>query len=142
MGVFRIAVLAFALSLAPVSAAFKLGASTLDADYAPSNVGVIGLRYMHQRGAMSTVVEVYPNTPAQSAGLRIGDRMVAVEGIDITKYDANQVYELIAGVPGAPVTLTMMRCTHGCQSFDVTLTRVDMNAIASDDVFKIYKYGL
>ncbi len=142
MGVFRIALLAFAVSLVPVSAAFKLGASTVDADYAPSNVGVIGLRYMHQRGSMSTVVEVYPNTPAQQAGLIPGDRIVAVEGIDITQYNADQVYQLIGGMPGTPITLTMMRCQHGCRSFDTTLTRVDMNAIASENVFKIYKYGL
>jgi len=142
MGVLRIAIVLLALFISPVHAAFKLGASTEDADYAPSNVGVIGLRYMHQRGSMSTVIEVYPNTPAASAGLVPGDRIVAVEGEDISKYDANQVYALISGVPGTPITLTMMRCNRGCRSFDTTLNRIDMNAIASDNIFKIYKYGL
>ncbi len=141
MGVFRIAIFLLALCM-PAQAAFKLGANSEDSDFAPSNVGVIGLRYMHQRGSMSTVIEVYPNTPSATAGLRVGDRIVAVEGMNITQYDANQVYQLISGLPGQPITLTMMRCDQGCHSFDTKLTRIDMNAIASDNVFKIYKYGL
>ncbi len=142
MGTLTKIALCFAILLLPVSAVIKLGVSSTDAAYEPSNVGVIGLRYMHQRGAMSTVVEVYPNTPAEAAGVIPGDRIVSVEGIDITKYNADQVYELISGIPGSPIDLTMMRCQGGCRTFDITLRRIDMNAIASDTVFKIYKYGL
>ncbi len=137
----KLALLLVILAL-PVSAAYKLSASSLDADYVPSNVGIIGLRYIHKQGSLSEVVQVYPNTPAEAAGLVPGDRIVAVDGLDIRRYDANQVYELISGLPGQAVALTMMRCDSACRSFPVRLVRIDMNAIASDSIFKIYRYGL
>jgi C-terminal processing protease CtpA/Prc len=129
-------------AVAPLSAAFRLSADSANYEYTPSNIGIVGLRYLHQRGSLSTVVEVYPGTPAAEAGIREGDRIVKVEGVDIKPFDADGVYQAMAGLPGQPVKLEMMRCDPRCQNFIINLTRIDMNAVASENVFRVYKYGL
>lgn len=129
-------------SLKSNAATFKLNAGKQEGGYKSSNIGVIGLRYVHRSGGMSKVVEVYPNTPASSAGIQVGDKIVAVDGLEVRQYNANQVHSMIAGPPGAPVTLTFYRCTvNNCGYKDITLTRMEMNNIQSDRIFKIYRYG-
>ena len=90
---------------------------------------------------MSNVIDVYPNTPAAQAGVRVGDRIVEVDGMNIMPFDADQVFALIAGYPGQPVHLKLLRCDSRCRTYEINLTRMDMNQIASDNIFKIYKYG-
>ena len=126
---------------APTS--FKLSVANSDASFVPSDVGIIGVKYLHHKGDMSTVIEVYPHTPAESAGVIVGDRVLEVDGLNIMAYDADQVFAMIAGRPGEPVRLKLMRCsgTSACRAYDVNLVRMDMNQLASDKVFQIYKYG-
>lgn len=130
----------------PVST-FKLSAVTSDASFVPSDIGIIGIKYLHRRGDMSNVIDVYPNTPASNAGVQVGDRIIEVDGLNIIPFDADQVFSLIAGRPGQPVQLKLMRCDSnhgnyaGCRAYELNLTRMDMNQIASDNVFNVYKYG-
>ena len=123
---------------------FKLTAQEENLNYEPSDVGIIGIKYLHQAGAMSTVIEVYPHTPAEAAGVRVGDKLLEVNGVGVTPLDTNQVYALIAGLPGTPISLKFMRCNYygaDCQIFPANLTRMDMNKLNSDRIFRIYKYG-
>ncbi|MDA1020895.1 MAG: PDZ domain-containing protein [Cyanobacteria bacterium] len=126
---------------------FKLNAVSSDAVFAPSDVGIIGVKYLHRRGEMSNVIDVYPHTPAAAAGVRIGDQIIEVDHMNIMPFDADQVFSLIAGSPGEPVHLKLMRCdsNHGsysaCRPYEINLKRMDMNQLASDNVFHVYKYG-
>ena len=127
-----------------VPSAFKLRVENSAATVVPSDVGIIGGKYLHRKGDMSTVIEVYPHTPAERAGVQVGDRVLEVDGLNIMAFDADQVFAMIAGRPGEPVRLKLMRCAGlagACRAYDVNLTRMDMNELASDQVFKIYKYG-
>ncbi len=127
---------------APTS--FKLSVANSDATFVPSDVGIIGVKYLHRKGDMSTVIEVYPHTPAERAGVQVGDRVLEVDHTNIMAFDADQVFSMIAGRPGEPVSLKLMHCagTAGaCRAYEVNLIRMDMNELASDQVFKIYKYG-
>jgi C-terminal processing protease CtpA/Prc len=126
-----------------VPTSFKLSVANSDATFVPSDVGIIGVKYLHHKGDMSTVIEVYPHTPAERAGVVVGDRVLEVDGLNIMSYDADQVFAMIAGRPGEPVRLKLMRCsaTSACRAYDVNLVRMDMNQLASDKVFQIYKYG-
>ncbi len=129
----------------PQQSSFKLSAQNTETGFVPSNVGIIGVKYLHKKGDMSTVIDVYPHTPAEAAGVRVGDRVVEVDGTNIMAFDADQVFAMIAGYPGQPVRLKLMRCAGGtmgaCRAYEVNLVRMDMNELASDNVFKIYKYG-
>lgn len=126
---------------------FKLGVQEAYSDFVPSNVGIIGLKYLHRTGETSTVIDVYPNTPAQQAGIQVGDRILEVDGSSIIPYTADQVFAVIAGRPETNVELKMMRCNlsyanqSGCRAYVVNLKRMDMNQLASDRVFRVYKYG-
>lgn len=132
----------FAILIAPAQAQkFKLGAAASESQYAPSHVGIIGLRYLHRAGSTSEVVEIYPNTPADKSNIRLGDKILAVNGINVSNYDANGVHSLMTGAPGTPVELTMMNCSYRCQTYTTRLMRMDMNEIASDNIFNIYKMG-
>lgn len=123
---------------------FQLNVEESTASFKPSHVGIIGMKYLHKPGSMSTVVEIYPHTPAERAGIQIGDRLLAVNGVNIIPYTSDQVFGMIAGLPGAPINLKFMRCNNyggGCFTFDKQLIRMDMNQLNSDKVYRIYKYG-
>jgi carboxyl-terminal processing protease len=64
---------------------------------------------------------VFPNTPAQAAGLQRGDRVVAVDGKAATGQTQEQIIASIRGPEGSQVTLTIQRA--GKPNFDVTITR-------------------
>jgi C-terminal processing protease CtpA/Prc len=121
---------------------YRLYANSETATYEKSNRGILGVKYLHQKNKNSVVISVYPNTPAERAGIQVGDQIIAVDGINVMPYDADHVFTLIDGLPGSPVTLSMLRCTTQCKPYQARLVRMDMNELNSDNVFKIYKYGL
>jgi C-terminal processing protease CtpA/Prc len=123
---------------------FKLGVEEGLSKFEPSNIGIIGVKYLHKIGEMSTIIAVYPNTPAESAGVLVGDKLLSVDGVNIMNFNADQVYAMIAGRPGEPINLKLMRCPAGlgCRTLNINLKRMDMNEIASDNVYKVYRYGL
>jgi C-terminal processing protease CtpA/Prc len=121
---------------------YRLYADSETATYEKSNRGILGVKYLHQKNKNSVVISVYPNTPAERAGIQVGDQIIAVDGINVMPYDADHVFTLIDGLPGSPVTLSMLRCTTQCKPYQARLVRMDMNELNSDNVFKIYKYGL
>lgn len=137
----------YAAEMMNSSRAFKLGASSAESKIAPSNIGIIGIKYLHRQGEMSTVIAVYPNTPAEQAGIRVGDRIMKVDNTNITVFDADEVFSMISGRPGSPINLEVLRCQNnygshlGCSTFNVSMLRMDMNYIASDNVFRVYRYS-
>ena len=56
-----------------------------------------------------TAVKPYENCPGYEAGIRAGDRIIAVNGTDITGMDLNSAVALIRGEEGTSVTITLQR---------------------------------
>jgi membrane-associated protease RseP (regulator of RpoE activity) len=56
--------------------------------------------------ATTKIEEVLPNTPARLAGLRAGDRIIAVNGTPVT---ARRLLDMIAASEGRPIQLTVRR---------------------------------
>jgi carboxyl-terminal processing protease len=69
-----------------------------------------------------TIVSPIPGTPAEAAGLKPGDEIIAVDKKDITKETPAAVLQMVLGKAGTPVTLTIQR-QDVAQPFDVTITR-------------------
>jgi len=63
------------------------------------------------------IARVFPNSPAEEAGLREGDLVIAADGKKL--YSGQTLAELLAATKGAPVSLTIRR---GGADFSVSLT--------------------
>ncbi|MEL7238165.1 MAG: S41 family peptidase, partial [Planctomycetota bacterium] len=66
-----------------------------------------------------------PGSPADEAGVRSGDRFVAVDGTSLDDYDRNGAIELVKGLEGTDVTLTIRRDE---QDFDLTMQRAAVSS--------------
>jgi carboxyl-terminal processing protease len=66
--------------------------------------------------------EVYPGTPAERAGLRSGDAILAVDGQDVTTSPVDLIASLVRGPEGTQVTLTIQRPGEPA-SRNLTITR-------------------
>lgn len=69
-----------------------------------------------------TVVRPLQGTPGEKAGLRTGDRIVAVDGRDVTQLSLDEVVNLIRGPAGTLVRLTISRWPYR-EQFDVDVRR-------------------
>jgi carboxyl-terminal processing protease len=56
-----------------------------------------------------SIISPIPGSPAEKAGLRPGDKVIAVDGEDVTGIDGEQVRERILGPKGSTVKLTIHR---------------------------------
>ena len=71
----------------------------------------IGVTVRPERDGGLAIDSVIRGTPAAQAGLRPGDRIVAVNGRSLAGKPSSYGIGLIKGAPGTPVTLTLVR--HG-----------------------------
>jgi carboxyl-terminal processing protease len=69
-----------------------------------------------------TVFSPMPGSPAEEAGLRPGDRIIAVDGEDMTGIDGSLVIRRILGPAGTSVQLTILREGEP-EPFDVEVVR-------------------
>ena len=102
---------------------------------ATSSVGIIGVRFEMYQGGPPVVKTVFPYTPAARFDVRQLDIIVAVDGVPTLGLTKEEVYDLIVGSPGTPVTLSLSR------SGDyrvLTLTRMDLLEIPDPRVRAAY----
>jgi len=69
----------------------------------------IGVTVRPERGGPLAIESVIKGTPAARAGLRRGDRIVAVNGRSLKRRPSSESIALIKGEPGTKVTLTIAR---------------------------------
>ncbi len=72
------------------------------------------------------IIRVFDDGPAQVAGLRSGDVVVAVDGEDVTRKILREALLLIRGPAGTEVTLTVVREGEP-QPFDLTMRRARLD---------------
>jgi carboxyl-terminal processing protease len=70
--------------------------------------GGIGMRIEDQDGTI-TVVQVFPNTPAETAGIQEGDRIVQVDTTSTRGWSTEQVSNALIGTPGTQVSVRFVR---------------------------------
>lgn len=66
------------------------------------------------------VIDTLPGTPGASAGLKKGDRLLAVDGVDLARKTLNQIVPLIRGKSGTEVRLVVQR---GRDEWEKTIRR-------------------
>ena len=83
--------------------------------------GGVGMVIEPQQGAI-VISRVYPNTPAERAGIHEGDRIVEIEGETTRGWTTEQVSEKMQGVPDTKVRVKFVR--PGVPApIDITFTR-------------------
>ena len=71
--------------------------------------GGTGMLLGEQAPGVIVVDRVFPNTPAEDAGVREGDRVVAVDTTATTSLPIDKVSNLLRGDPGSQVSVTYTR---------------------------------
>lgn len=63
-------------------------------------------------GGMVEIATVFPNSPAEAAGMRSGDRIKVVDNVDVTGFTPEEVANRVRGPEGTSVTLRVVRGTQ------------------------------
>jgi carboxyl-terminal processing protease len=72
------------------------------------NYGGLGIR-IDEKDDWITVVQTLPNTPAERAGLRPGDRLIEADGVSMAGWKPDEAVQVLRGPKGAAVDLKIMR---------------------------------
>src|SRR5689334_3954889 len=83
--------------------------------------GGVGLVISAEEGSIN-VVSPIDDTPASRAGIKAGDRILAIDGKGLQGLSLDKVQDLLRGPSGTKVNLTMLR-SGGKESFQVALIR-------------------
>jgi carboxyl-terminal processing protease len=76
------------------------------------------------------VVEVYTDSPAEKAGIKVGDVILAINGTDITGMQDEDVLALISGPKGTAVTLSILHANSlEPVTIDVVRALLDFNSV-------------
>ena len=81
----------------------------------------VGIVLLHRDGQYY-INEIYPGGPAEQAGIRVFDRIVAVDGHATANLADDEVSKMIRGASGTQVTLTVAR-SGGTDAVDITIVR-------------------
>ena len=72
------------------------------------------------------VAEVTPNGPAHAAGVQVGDRIAAVDGVDVKNFAMEEIRNMVRGEEGTEVTIDFIR---DGQTVSYTMTRSSIKTI-------------
>jgi len=72
------------------------------------NYGGLGIRIDEQDGWI-TVVQTLPNTPADRAGMRPGDKLIEADGVSMAGWSGDDAVRVLRGPKGTPVDIKIMR---------------------------------
>ena len=99
--------------------------------YAQASIGLSGEyegigAWVDTDGKFLTIVAPMPNSPAEKAGIKAGDVVIAVDGADMTGIDPSLVVQRVMGPQGSIVRLTIQR-QGVAEPFDVEVVRDSIN---------------
>ena len=78
--------------------------------------------YVDTEGEYLTIISPIEGSPAQAAGLKPGDQIVAIDGVDMTGTTPEQARQKVLGPAGIQVTLTVAREGES-EPLEFTITR-------------------
>ncbi len=97
----------------------------------PASFAGIGVSVDPKPGGLE-VVRVFDTSPAQRAGLKVGDMIVGVNGRSLHKLPPNTAVALIKGPPGTNVKLTVKPPGAAPRSFTITRATISEPVVASE----------
>lgn len=92
-----------------------------------------------------TVVQVYKNTPAEAAGVRIRDKIVAVNGEDVRGWEMENVTVLLRGQAGTQVSMQVLRgeelVDFELERAEITVDRAESRMMGDIGYIKMYEFN-
>ncbi|MZQ74618.1 MAG: PDZ domain-containing protein [Peptoclostridium sp.] len=94
-------------------------------EYTKGSFGGIGVYVSAEDDGFITIVSPIEDTPGARAGLKAGDKILKVDGENVSSKDIDKAVSKMKGEPGSKVTITIAR--EGQQEpFDVHITREEI----------------
>src|SRR5487761_583627 len=91
-------------------------------------------------GSVVKIVHAIQGSPAEQAGLRAGDEILAIDGKEVGA-DVSGAIEHMRGVSGSTVTLTVHRAgTAGLMSFALRRANVEVHSVSYQSLARGYGY--
>ncbi len=91
----------------------------------------LGVELKPDNGSL-LIVRVIPRSPAEQAGIRAGDRIVAVDGQPTEPLSTDEAASLLTGAEGSLVGVTVV--SPGQQAREVTVRRAEVEVPSLEDV--------
>jgi carboxyl-terminal processing protease len=79
-----------------------------------------------------TIVTVLPDTPAEQAGIEEGERIVSVDGDDVTDLPLPTVVERVKGEEGTTVVLGLDGGDQGAREVELERARIDLPVLETE----------
>lgn len=80
------------------------------------------------------IVSVLPETPAADAGIEEGERIVAVDGEDVSEAPLEQIVAKVKGEPGTTVSLGLAGGDKGRRTLEITRAEFDLPLTVSESL--------
>ncbi len=102
-------------------------------DQTAGEVSGVGLQVQRDAQTRTIVVTtVLDDSPAAERGLRVGDRILLVDGQSVDRLSASGVAQLLRGDENSQVTVTYSRNSSDPQSVILTRARLELPTVAHD----------
>ena len=87
--------------------------------------------YVDTSGTVLTITKPIPGSPAEKAGLLAGDQIIAVDGVDMTGVNPEQVRSKVIGPAGTTVHLTVHRPGQSTPlQFDIVRAKINVPSVS------------
>jgi carboxyl-terminal processing protease len=86
--------------------------------------------YVGVKDGLPMIVAPFEGSPAEQAGVRVGDIIMEVDSEDVTTWSINDVVDVIRGEEGTEVVLTVLRPDEG-ESLEIPITRGEITVPAA-----------
>ena len=98
---------------------------------ATGKYGGIGSTIRMRRDSSGVAIaQPYKGSPADLAGLKIGDKFIAIDGEDVTKCNTEQISSKLKGTPGTSVKLSVERLLTGkVEELEITRARISIPGV-------------
>ncbi len=89
--------------------------------------------YVDVTGDYLTIISPMPGSPAEAAGLKAADRVVMIDGKDMTGIDPSVALKSVIGPAGTEVTLTIQRGEENeMLEFTITRATIDLPSVEGE----------
>lgn len=89
-------------------------------------LGIVGFKFVMRSRRVPMISIVYPDTPAEGAGLKRGDQIASIDGLSTENLTKREIFDRFTGKPGTSVDVSILR---GGDNFAVSLKRIKLNTL-------------